>query len=241
MSRRILRIILTAAVFLSVIPFYGEAKVMAAGTPSAVQENVRNSLIGVWEYVRSVNRYDMADLVPDTAGIGNRTEFFANGTGRIESTFPPELRIPPWRLYFDWKIAHPNILKMFPRLPPGVDIIMETEYFELIFQEPYVIMIFGGRLLYNDLSLPAYSISRRVGVSPMAFLPERVVLTQTASDLERLRNSSGHYVLGNNINVPGNWIPIQNFRGTFDGAGHTITISSRAATSNFPQPGCLKA
>ena len=31
--------------------------------------------------------------------------------------------------------------------------------------------------------------------------------------------------MANDINVVGDWTPIQDFRGTLDGAGHTITLS----------------
>ena len=52
-----------------------------------------------------------------------------------------------------------------------------------------------------------------------------VVHIQTAEELADIggaKSADKHYVLDNDINLVGEWVPIYDFRGTFDGQGHSI-------------------
>lgn len=57
---------------------------------------------------------------------------------------------------------------------------------------------------------------------------------KTVEDLQKLSNSSGYYVLKNDIDLSGvNWVPIQGFTGVLEGNGYTIkNMSINASNSN---------
>jgi len=96
MCKRIVNIALVFTVFSSGLAFLWDTRVMATETPATVQDSVRNSLIGTWEYVSSVNRYEIGELPADNAaGTLTLVEYYANGTGRAEYVFPAWSRIPP--------------------------------------------------------------------------------------------------------------------------------------------------
>jgi len=63
-----------------------------------------------------------------------------------------------------------------------------------------------------------------VGVSPthvVEAVSTNVTRIRTAQELAAM-TSQGHYVLANDINLTQEWVPIEDFRGTFDGQGHSI-------------------
>ena len=60
---------------------------------------------------------------------------------------------------------------------------------------------------------------------PDNVLPENIVYIKTAAELAAIggaTNDTKYYVLENDIYLEDEWIPIANFRGTFDGQGHSI-------------------
>jgi hypothetical protein len=71
------------------------------------------------------------------------------------------------------------------------------------------------------------------------------VIISTASELAAIggEESAGRtYVLANDITLPANWRPIQDFQGTFNGAGHSITISSNlSSTSTLATAGLFES
>lgn len=55
------------------------------------------------------------------------------------------------------------------------------------------------------------------------------VIITTADELRAIggpQSAGRTFILANNITIVGNWTPIEDFRGTLDGAGHVITLSS---------------
>lgn len=50
-----------------------------------------------------------------------------------------------------------------------------------------------------------------------------------------------HYVLTEDIVISGDWKPISNFTGTFDGGGHTITFNIDKSTGAFVSTQYLKS
>ena len=67
----------------------------------------------------------------------------------------------------------------------------------------------------------------QVAIEPMA--GQQISTISNATELAAISGSNGHYVLANDITIPPRptWIPIDGFRGTLDGAGHTITFTTR--------------
>lgn len=66
------------------------------------------------------------------------------------------------------------------------------------------------------------------------------IIIRTAADLAVIGGAQSEgktYVLANDINITGNWTPIDDFRGTLDGAGHVITGLRTNVTANTQSAG----
>ena len=62
------------------------------------------------------------------------------------------------------------------------------------------------------------------GISAIPAEAENLIHITTASELAAISNdTNGSYVLDNDIHLSGTWTPINEFYGSFDGAGHKIT------------------
>lgn len=91
--------------------------------------------------------------------------------------------------------------------------------------EQHGVVLTIGRVVFirDDSPDPPTIIDGEFGVET-----EHGTVISTVSELTSIRGSGGIYILANDITIPGNWTPIDNFRGTLDGAGHTITLSARS-------------
>lgn len=58
--------------------------------------------------------------------------------------------------------------------------------------------------------------------------------SQTDLSLMSVPDPRNYYILTNDIVISGNWNPINNFTGTFDGSGHTITFNIDESTGALP-------
>ena len=70
-------------------------------------------------------------------------------------------------------------------------------------------------------------------------LPDGAIPIRTADELAAIggpQSTGQTYILTNDINITSNWRPIEDFRGTLDGRGHTVTLSVRA-NSHFATAG----
>ena len=65
--------------------------------------------------------------------------------------------------------------------------------------------------------------------------PSDATLIRDADSLARIGGSQGNYVLANDIQLPGNWRPIEDFRGTLDGAGHVIAVGMNTSAGDSGQ------
>jgi len=94
-------------------------------------------------------------------------------------------------------------------------------------------------LLPNSSAISAQQTGHE-GVSVQSSsIPTNAVWIRTAQDLASItEGTQGHYVLENNISLSGAWSPLNDFRGTFDGQGHTI---SNLNVSGIEMLGCLPA
>lgn len=72
---------------------------------------------------------------------------------------------------------------------------------------------------------PLLDIANANGAVAQSDVPKDAIHIQTATQLAAIggEDSEGkYYVLDNDINLEDEWVPIEDFRGTFDGQGHSI-------------------
>jgi len=91
-------------------------------------------------------------------------------------------------------------------------------------------------LLMFSSFMPATILGEKIGFSAVAqangfiapidnTVPPGAIIITTAAQLAEIggvQSAGKYYVLGNDINLVTEWVPINDFRGTFDGRGHVI-------------------
>lgn len=130
---------------------------------------------------------------------------------------------------------------IYRKTTTGIFNVLENDRIEVITSRGSA-RIHNIQFSHNELHGDVLTIGRVIFIRDVTHPPPEIIdgefgvatehgtIISTASELASIRDSAGTYILANDIIIPGNWIPIDNFRGTLDGAGHTITLSARSTT-----------
>jgi hypothetical protein len=98
----------------------------------------------------------------------------------------------------------------------------------------FVLVVVLSVSLFTSLT-PLLDMMYNVGAVSQNGVPKNAIHIQTARQLVAIggKNSTGkYYILDNDIDLVGEWVPIDGFRGTFDGQGYNINNLYIRATSN---------